>query len=152
MARSLVLQEIQIGSIIYPSAKSAGLMSNRIHGLTQTTMTYNGTLINCTQIKYLVGDGSAPQLRIVTQAASDIRTSINTANTSNNVDVVSITQKNTDGTTTARTVNVADIVAFYAHPDSTFDSLLQIEDLVQTTWPAIKADESVQSIQSSLNA
>ncbi len=152
MANSLALSEIQVNGITYPSAKTALLMSHRVHGLTQTTMTYNGSLINCTQIKYLVGDGSAPQLRIVTQAASDIRTSINTANTSNNIDVVAVTKKNSDGTTQALTVNIADIVAAYAHPDSTFDSLLMIENLTQTEWPAIKADQTVQSLQTSINS
>ena len=98
MANSLALSEIQVNGITYPSAKTALLMSHRVHGLTQTTMTYNRSLINCTQIKYLVGDGSDPQIRVVTQAASDIRTSINTANTSNNIDVVAVTKKNSDGT------------------------------------------------------
>lgn len=152
MARSLVLAEIVKNGVTNPSAKSVMLLSNRILNLDQGTMTYNGSLINCTTIKYMVGDGSLPYQFVVTQAASDIRASVNTANTSNNIEVVSLTKINTDGTTQALIVNVSELVYAYAYPTSTFDSLVGIEDTVKTAVNAIRADQGVGSLVASLNS
>lgn len=152
MARSLVLQEVQINGVTNPSAKSVMLMSERFVSYSQTTMTYNGSLINATSIKYMVGDGSNPNQIMVTNAASDIRASVNTANTSNNIDILALTKKNSDGTTQSLNVSVKDIVRAYAHPDSTFDALVLLEDTTQTVISAIKTDEMVQGIVTSLNS
>lgn len=152
MARSLVLQEVQINGVTNPSAKSVMLMSERFVSYSQTTMTYNGSLINATSIKYMVGDGSNPNQIMVTNAASDIRASVNTANTSNNIDTLALTKKNSDGTTQSLNVSVNDIVRAYAHPDSTFDALVLLEDTTQTVISAIKTDEMVQGIVTSLNS
>jgi|APGre2960657404_1045060.scaffolds.fasta_scaffold00127_10 hypothetical protein len=152
MARSLVLQEAQINGVTNPSTKSVMLMSQRILGLSQTLMTYNGTLINATSIKYMFGDGSKPDQIMVTQAASDIRASVNTANTSNNIDILALTRKNANGTTTAINVNVSDIVRAYASPDSTFDALVITENATRDQTENITADEMVQGIVTSLNS
>lgn len=152
MARSLVLAEAQINGVTNSSTRSVMLMSERILGLDQTLMTYNGSLINATSIKYMFGDGSRPDQIMVTQAASDIRASVNTANTSNNIDVLALTRKNDNGTTTAINVNVSDIVRAYAHPDSTFDALVIIENATRDKPENIKSDETVQSIVTSLNS
>lgn len=152
MAKSLVLQEAQINGFTNPSARSVMLVSERILGLDQTTMTYNGTFINATAVKYMVGDGSRPDQIMVTQAASDIRASVNTANTSNNIDLLALTRKNPNGTTTAINVNVDDIVRAYAHPDSTFDSLVLTENATRDLMSSMKADEMVQGIVTSLNS
>lgn len=152
MARSLVLQEVQINGFTNPTQRSVLLMSERILRMDQTLLNYNGTLINSAQITYMVGDGSKPDLIMVRQAVSDIRASVNTANTSNNIDVIGITRKNQNGTTTAYTIGIGDIVRAYAHPESTFDSLLITENATKDYTDAFKADESVQALQTALNA
>lgn len=152
MARSLVLPQIQINGVTNPSAQSVMLMSERILEMSQTLMTYNGSVINATSIKYMVGDGSNPDLIMVTSAASDIRASVNTANTSNNIDILALTEKKLDGTTVSINVNVNDIVRAYAHPDSTFDSLVLLENATRDRMNAIKADEQVGGIVTSLNS
>jgi hypothetical protein len=152
MARSLVLAEIVKNGVTNPSAKSVMLLSGKIVDLSQGTMTYNGSVINCATIKYMVGDGSAPYQFVVTQAVSDIRASVNTANTSNNIEVVALTKINTDGTTQSLTVNISELVYAYAYPTSTFDSLVGIEDVTKTAVNAIRADQGVGSLVASLNA
>lgn len=152
MARTFVLQEAQINGFTNPSTKSVMLVSERILGLDQTVMTYNGSVINATAVKYMVGDGSRPDMIMVTQAASDIRASVNTANTSNNIDVLAVTKINSDSTTQSINVNVTDIVRAYAHPDSTFDSLLLTENATRDLMISMKADQTVQGIVTSLNS
>lgn len=152
MARSLVLSEIVKNGVTYPSAKSCMYLSERIVEMTQGTMTFNGSVINCATIKYLVGDGSAPYQVVVTQAVSDIRASVNTANTSNSIVNVAITKINDDGTTQALSVNVSELVYAYAYPTSTFDSLLGIEDVTKTAVNNIRADQTVGALVAALNA
>lgn len=152
MARSLVLSEIVKNGVTYPSAKSCMYLSERIVEMTQGTMTFNGSVINCATIKYLVGDGSAPYQVVVTQAVSDIRASVNTANTSNSIVNVAITKINDDGTTQALSVNVSELVYAYAYPTSTFDSLLGIEDVTKTAVNNIRADQTVGVLVAALNA
>jgi len=152
MARSLVLSEIVKNGVTYPSAKSCMYMSARILDLTQGTMTYNGSVINCCTIKYMVGDGSNPYQVVVTQAASDIRASVNTANTSNSITNIAITKINADSTTQALSINVSELVYAYAYPTTTFDSLVGIENATQTVVEAIRADQQVGSLVASLNA
>lgn len=152
MARSLVLAEIQIDGITNPSAKSVMLMSQRILRTDQSTMTYNGSLINCTVIQYMQGDGSAPNRIVVTQAASDITASVNTANTSNSITELTLTKKNSNGTTNTINFGINNLLRAYAHPDSTFDSLVLYEDATASLITAIKADETVDAIVASLNS
>lgn len=152
MARSLVLSEIVKNGITYPAAKSCMYITERILDLAQGTMTYNGSVINCATIKYLVGDGSAPHEIVVTQAVSDIRASVNTANTSNSIEVVAITKINDNGTTQAMTINASELVYAYAYPTSTFDSLLGIEDVTKTAVNYIRADQTVGALVAALNA
>lgn len=152
MARSLVLAQIQINGVTNPSAKSVMLMSGRILRTDQSTMTYNGSLINCTTIQYMEGDGARPTNIIVTQAASDIKASVNTANTTNSITELTLTKKNSDGTTQTINFGIGNLLRAYAHPDSTFDSLVMYEDATASLITAIKADQTVGAIVASLNS
>jgi len=100
----------------------------------------------------MVGDGSNPYQVVVTQAASDIRASVNTANTSNSITNIAITKINADSTTQALSINVSELVYAYAYPTTTFDSLVGIENATQTVVEAIRADQQVGSLVASLNA
>jgi hypothetical protein len=88
----------------------------------------------------------------VTQAASDIRASVNTANTSNSITNIAITKINDDSTTQSLSVSVASLVYAYAYPTSTYDSLVGIEDPTLTAVSNIRADQGVGSLVASLNA
>ncbi len=151
MARSLTLTQRMFNGITN-NAKQVGIISERVLNMAAAEYVINGTTVTGTLITYAVGDNSLPTQIFVTQTAANIQTSINTANTSNNIDSILITKKNTDGTTQALYLPPSRIYAFYAHPDTSFDTLFMYEDEVNSQVVAIKADQTVGGIVASLNA
>lgn len=151
MARSLTLTQRMFNGITN-NAKQVGIISERVLNMAAASYVINGTTVTGTLITYAVGDNSLPTDIFVTQSAADIQTSINTANTSNNIDSILITKKNTDGTTQALYLPPSRIYAFYAHPDTSFDTLLMYEDEVNSQVIAIKADQTIGGIVASLNS
>lgn len=146
-----LIQYQRNAEITYP-VKLVGINTDKIISLEQRTVTYRGTATFVTLIKYMVGDGSNPDEIYVSQKASDIKASVNTANTSNSIKEVTITRKNDDSTTTILYQPIAQISTFYNHPDSAADTLMITEDVLLTRNFFYKADETVSAIVALMNA
>jgi len=151
MARSLTLTQRKFNGIDN-AAKQVGIISERVLSMAAAEYVINGSTVTGTLLEYSTGDNSLPAQIFVTQTAANIQTSINTANTSNNIDSITVTKKNSDGTTQTLYLPPSRIYAFYSHPDTTFDSLLMYEDVALDQVIAIKADQTVGALVAALNA
>ena len=104
------------------------------------------------EVIYKNADGSMTNVILTTTTKAALISAANTANTTNNVNIIPLTRKNEDGTTTAITVNVADIVTMYADPKTPADSIVQYMDAANDRLQVITVDETASAIVALTNA
>lgn len=145
MSRLLALNELAVNGIDNPSSKGVLLAASRLRGI-------NDVDPSGSEINYFESFGSQNPKFSVGEAKSTVLSRANAANTTNNVVELSLTEKFSDGTTQAITVNIEEILRVYPYPGDSADSFLVLEDETRTSIITKRVDETWAAIQSAANA
>lgn len=122
-------------------------------GASQATVTYGAGSVNNapgTQVLVQTVDGNSTDVLTVSNTVDAVRTNLNAANTTNSVNLIPITRKNQDGTTSAINVPVADIFWTINDPEASADGILAYVELQQLI--VITTDENAAAIAALANA
>jgi hypothetical protein len=124
-------------------------------GASQATVTYGAGSVNSavgTSVLMVNLDGSATDILIVSNTVAAVRTALNAATTTNNVNVIPITVKNIDGTTSSINVNIGDIWWTINDPKASADGILAFADTARDRMIVVTTDENAAAIAALANA
>lgn len=145
MSRLINAIELSINGNSHQSSKSCLLNADRVRNVTSVDPS------GC-ELNYFESFGAANPILRVGEDKSTIITRVNTANTSNSIMELELTQKHADGTTSAITVAIQDILKVYFYPGDPTDSLLVVQDTTKTSTINIRVDETKAAILAAANA
>ena len=97
-------------------------------------------------------DGSATDYLTVSDSSSTINTRLNTANTSNSIQIISVTNKNTDGTTGTLTIPVNALRWAMADPKVSGDSIIGYADTAYDRLIVVNCTDTIASVVAAVNA
>lgn len=143
---------------VYPSDAngSVALTSFAVTlGSAQPTVSYasgNISGVDGTTVLLSNLDGSASDVLTVSDSASTITTRLNTANTTNSVNLIPLTVKNTDGTTTAIKVNVDQLWWVINDPTDSADGVVAYADTAKDRMIVVTTDENGAAVAALANA
>ena len=143
---------------VYPSnAQSIAVVASVLvtAGASQavaTITTSNDSLAAGATVNFANLDGSATEYLTVSDSVSTINTRLNTANTTNNIAIISVTKKNDDGTTGTLTIPVNAIQWTMADPAVSGDSIIGYATPANDRLVVVNCTDTVASVVAQINA
>lgn len=119
---------------------------------TSTITTSNDSLAAGATVNFANLDGSATEYLTVSDSVSTINTRLNTANTTNNIAIISVTKKNDDGTTGTLTIPVNAIQWTMADPKVSGDSIIGYANPANDRLIVVNCTDTVASVVAQINA
>ena len=97
-------------------------------------------------------DGSMSDVITVTNTVAAVKTALNTANTTNSVNAITLTVKNNDGTTSSTTININQLLWAIDDPTDSADGIVAYADAANDRAIVVVTDENGAAVAALANA